>query len=41
MDGVDPVMGPIPALGQHTQAILEEIGIELDTIAEWRAGGVV
>ncbi len=32
MDGVDPVMGPIPSLGQHTQAILEEIGIERDTI---------
>ena len=41
MSGVDPVMGDIPALGQHTDAILGELGIDRDTIARWRAEGVV
>jgi itaconate CoA-transferase len=36
MDGVDPVMGRVPSLGQHSQAILEELGFDADTIAEWR-----
>ena len=36
MDGVQPVMGPIPALGQHSDAILQELGFDTDTIAEWR-----
>src|SRR5688572_18515573 len=26
LEGTDPVMGPIPALGEHTDAILQEIG---------------
>jgi itaconate CoA-transferase len=28
--GVEPVMGPIPALGEHTEKILEELGILKD-----------
>jgi itaconate CoA-transferase len=36
MGGVDPVMGDIPALGQHTQRILEELGFDSHTIATWR-----
>jgi itaconate CoA-transferase len=36
MEGVDPVMGRIPSLGQHSQAILEELGFDADTIAAWR-----
>ena len=32
IDGTTPVMGAVPALGQHTQAILEEIGIDSETI---------
>ena len=28
MDGVEPVMGDVPALGQHTDAILEELGVD-------------
>jgi len=36
MDGVDPVMGDIPALGEHSQRILEELGFDSHTIAAWR-----
>ena len=28
MDGVDPVMGDVPSLGQHSQPILEELGFD-------------
>jgi crotonobetainyl-CoA:carnitine CoA-transferase CaiB-like acyl-CoA transferase len=41
MDGVEPVMGDVPALGQHTDAILEELGVPSDTISAWRMEGVV
>ena len=36
MDGVDPVMGPIPSLGQHSELILAELGFDAHTIATWR-----
>ena len=41
MDGVEPVMGEIPALGQHTEAILQELGYDAATIAGWRSRRVV
>jgi itaconate CoA-transferase len=41
MDDVEPVMGDVPALGQHTDAILEELGVAPDTVAAWRREGVV
>jgi len=41
MEGVDPVMRAIPALGQHTDAILEELDVARDTIDAWRAAGVI
>ena len=41
MDGVDPAMGDVPALGQHTDAILEELGVGRETIAAWRTAGVI
>ena len=34
--GVEPVMGDVPALGQHTDLILEELGFDAGTIAAWR-----
>ena len=39
--GVEPVMGPIPELGEHTDAILGGLGFDRETIARWRADGVV
>jgi crotonobetainyl-CoA:carnitine CoA-transferase CaiB-like acyl-CoA transferase len=41
MSGVEPVMGDVPALGQHTDEVLGELGIDRDTIARWRNEGVV
>jgi itaconate CoA-transferase len=41
MDGVEPRMGAVPALGQHTDAILEELGVARDTIAAWRSEGAI
>jgi crotonobetainyl-CoA:carnitine CoA-transferase CaiB-like acyl-CoA transferase len=34
-------MGAIPAVGQHTDAILGELGIDRDTAASLRARGIV
>ncbi|HYM26045.1 MAG TPA: CaiB/BaiF CoA-transferase family protein [Vicinamibacterales bacterium] len=36
-----PVMGAVPSLGEHTDAILGEIGVGRDTIAAWRREGVI
>jgi itaconate CoA-transferase len=36
MDGVDPIMGAIPELGQHTESILTELGFDGATIAQWK-----
>jgi itaconate CoA-transferase len=41
ISGVEPMMGDVPALGQHTDTILGELGIDRGTIARWRAEGVV
>ncbi len=41
MDGVEPVMREVPALGQHTDRILAELGIADQTIAAWRKEGVI
>ena len=41
MDDVEPLMGDVPALGQHTDAILEELGVAPDTVATWRREGVI
>jgi itaconate CoA-transferase len=41
IDSVDPVMGEVPALGQHTDAILGELGYDAATIGEWRKAGIV
>lgn len=41
MDDVDPVMQPIPAVGEHTDAVLRELGIDDKTIGEWRRVGIV
>ena len=41
MAGVDVSMRPVPAVGQHTAAILEELGFNAVEIAEWRRAGIV
>jgi crotonobetainyl-CoA:carnitine CoA-transferase CaiB-like acyl-CoA transferase len=41
MEGVDPVMRAVPALGQHTDVILEELDVARETIDAWRAAGVI
>jgi len=40
-DDVEPKMGRIPALGEHTGKILGELGFDADTIARWRGEGIV
>ena len=37
----EPVMGPIPDVGQHTDAILEELGFDRATVARWRAAAMI
>lgn len=39
--GLTPVMGDVPALGEHTDALLAEFGLEPGAIAELHADGVV
>jgi itaconate CoA-transferase len=39
--GVDVLMGAIPSVGEHTDAILGELGIEETTIRKWRADRIV
>ena len=39
--GVEPVMGDIPDLGEHTNALLEELGLDATAIAGLRADAVV
>jgi crotonobetainyl-CoA:carnitine CoA-transferase CaiB-like acyl-CoA transferase len=41
MEDVEPVMGPIPALGQHRESILEELGFDRATIEQWKKEGVI
>jgi itaconate CoA-transferase len=41
MENVDPVLNEIPALGQHTGAILGELGFDSETIAAWRQADVI
>ena len=41
MSGVDPLMGAVPALGHHSEAILAEFGFDLATIERWRQEGVI
>jgi len=36
MENVETVMNEVPALGQHTDAILMEFGFDSETIATWR-----
>jgi itaconate CoA-transferase len=41
IEGVEPSMGPIPSVGQHTDDILDELGFDPTTVSRWRARGVI
>ena len=41
IEGIDPVMGPIPALGEHTDSILRELGFDGGSIAGFREKGLI
>jgi itaconate CoA-transferase len=41
IEGVDPLMGAVPALGQHTSAILRELGFTDDVVAKWKREKVI
>jgi crotonobetainyl-CoA:carnitine CoA-transferase CaiB-like acyl-CoA transferase len=39
--GVEPLFGPIPELGQHTDAILQGLGYSTEQIAALRTQGTI
>ena len=41
IEGVEPRMDAIPSIGQQTDALLDELGYDHQTVASWRAAGVV
>ena len=41
LEGVEPVFAPIPEPGQHTDAILQELGYSTEQIAELRTQGTI
>lgn len=41
LEGLDAPMRPVPAVGEHTDAILEELGYNPETVAQWRDAGIV
>lgn len=36
IENMEPVMGSVPALGQHTESILEELGFDAETVSAWK-----
>ncbi|MBO0852383.1 MAG: CoA transferase [Nocardia sp.] len=41
IEGYRPALGAVPGLGQHTDAILDELGCPAADIARWRSEGVI
>jgi itaconate CoA-transferase len=41
MDGAEPVMAPIPSVGEHTDNILAELGYDADTVAALRRSAAI
>jgi itaconate CoA-transferase len=41
MTDLEPAMGAVPSLGQHTDTILAELGYDAATIAAWRREGTI
>jgi itaconate CoA-transferase len=40
-EGCEPRMDPVPALGAHTAAIMQELGYETSQVAELRAAAAI
>ena len=40
IDGVEPRLDPVPALGADTESILRELGYDAATVAAWRKAGM-
>ncbi len=41
LENTEPLLKPIPALGEHTDAILAELQFDAETVAAWRQAGVI
>jgi crotonobetainyl-CoA:carnitine CoA-transferase CaiB-like acyl-CoA transferase len=41
LTGVEPLMAPIPGVGEHSEAILHELGFDAATIEDWKRSGVI
>jgi itaconate CoA-transferase len=41
MDSTEPVMAPIPSVGEHTDAVLEELGYGEEAVASLRQRGAI
>ena len=41
MDTLEPAMGAVPGVGEHTDSILGELGYDRTVIAGWRKDGVI
>ena len=41
LDGAEPRMDAVPEVGEHTDALLAELGFAPDTVEAWRRAGVV
>ena len=41
LKGVEPVLAPIPELGQHTEAILRVLGFSTEQLAALRTQGTI
>jgi crotonobetainyl-CoA:carnitine CoA-transferase CaiB-like acyl-CoA transferase len=41
MDGTEPVMAPIPSVGEHTADILVELGYDADAVDSLRRSAAI
>ena len=41
LQAIEPVMGAVPVVGQHTEAVLLELGFDRETIGRWKNAGVI
>jgi crotonobetainyl-CoA:carnitine CoA-transferase CaiB-like acyl-CoA transferase len=41
MEGTEPVMAPVPGIGEHTDDILVELGYDEDAVSTLRSSSAV